>query len=158
MNKFKWNEVKEGQIVYHICLSRWGGRIWELKVEQVKIIKINDKSIRINFIEHNGGNGNEWAAKKEKLFDEEEAYFETITEGLNKLKEYLPNYAKKAEEQLSHYTENHPSYEWYEYTKNILADFTELCKNGWTKEKYMAVKKKYQPFEETQTKKIFGVK
>lgn len=151
-----WKTVKEGQIIYKFGLRQFGGRVWELNLHKVKIIRINECSIRINYIDDNKGRGNEWASKREKLEEEAEFYFLTPKQSFNAHKASVKKYAKQAKKELEGYNKKHSEYEWYVYSKNIINDFSNLLQKGYTKEEYHKIKNKYKKFESEQFKKIFN--
>lgn len=151
-----WNTVKEGEIIYSFNLSRFAGRIWELKHSWIKIIKINNKTIKIDRIDDNQSRGNSWAAKKEKLEEDKEFYAKTQEELITKNIPNLKGYSETAKESLEGYTTKHPHYLYYVYSANILSDFYNLLLNGFTEEKYLEIKKKYAKEENQYLKELIG--
>ena len=153
---FDWSTANPGEIIHKLGLIKSGGRIWELYYGRVKIVRINDKTIRINRIDDNGGRGNEWAVPKQDLLDTRNSYSRDKAALFKKYVPRLKEYADKAQAQLDGYTKKHPRYDWYLYTRNIMRDFYELFRDGYTQEKYLEIKRKYADFETKELEELFG--
>lgn len=148
------NNIKVGDIIHYFSLSKIAGRIWSLSYSRVKIKKINNKTIKIDKIDDNDGSGNEWNIDKTELASNHNYYY-TFEEALKDIKFLLKEWSKKAKEQLNQYTNKHPNYDWYVYTANVLNDFYNLVKKGYTREKYLELKNKYKHFEKETLKTIY---
>jgi len=150
------NDIKEGQTIYYFSVRKFAGRIWEINKTRIKIIKINGHSIRIDRVDDNNGDGNIFTMKNKKF----EEYLEncSIKEKIimDEWTIALKKFSESAKEKLKGYTKLHPNYKWFVYTAEILNDFYELLKNGYTEKGYNKIKKKHSEFENTLMKKIFS--
>lgn len=157
MDEIKISDLKEGDIIFQIGLTKFFGRVWELRYSRVKIVKINRCSVRIDRIDDNGGKGNAWTIKNDKLKDMLGNCTKTKEEAIRILTPALKKYSEDAVEILKGYTESHKNYEWYVYTKNILKDIYEVAKNGLDNNEYKEMKKKYSKYENKIISKGFGL-
>lgn len=153
--KLTIKDIKENQILYFFSLSKWAGRIWEFNRSRIKIIRINEQSVRIDRIDDNQGKGNVWTMKKDKFDD----YLKNIQVNQEiawkKSLGVMKHFAEQSEEQLKGYTKEHPHYNWYVYTRDIFNDFYKLLQDGFSEEKYKTIKEKYVKFENALCDGIF---
>ena len=151
----EFEEIKEGMEIYFFSLSRSFGRVWEIDRSRIKIIKINEKSIRINRLDDNNGKGFLWTMKKPKFIEYIKNCSLTKKDAYSTTLPHFKRWSEEATTNLKGYTSLHKDYKWYMYSKHILTYFYQLVKEGFTKEKYLNIKKKYKKEEKAFAMEAF---
>lgn len=149
------SDIKQGMTIWHFQFFRWAGSIWSLELNPVVIEKVNEQTYRINFKDHNGGQGNAYRIEKSEVLNGEN-YALTKEELFKRFEKTVHNYAERADFTLKGYTPEHPDYDYWVYTKAVLNDFSALMKKGYNKADYDAIMNKYKEMDAKLTKKLFS--